>query len=267
MTRVLQRILRRRGPTSDEPALESPDHEQGAQDSAPVPEHGVDPGEAAVDAHPSFRSRGAMRRRLRYLRRARELGFRDLGGLVFDLRRFERDRPDLVEAKVHALFEVDGELRALERALDDRREVHELREPGIASCPRCGALHSSDARFCSSCGLALRGPQPVSEVGDGVPAQLAPPHPRPAALPAGGAPPTPPHTPPPPRPGQGHDEPAPFGNEPPPEDGDAPTSVDEPAATDGDETRDDATRVLPPEEPQDAADDADEQSERRRTDG
>ena len=106
-----------------------------------------------------------MRRRLRYLRRARELGFRDLGGLVFDLRRFERDRPDLVEAKIHALFEVDHELRALERALDDRREIHELREPGIASCPRCGALHGSEARFCPSCGLSRctgRSPSPRS---------------------------------------------------------------------------------------------------------
>jgi hypothetical protein len=145
-----------------------------------------------------------------------------------------------VDAKVHALFEVDQELRALERALGDRREITELREPGIASCPRCGALHGSDARFCSSCGLALHGPQPVSEVGDGVPAQLAPPRPQ---LPAADAsapsqPPPPPHTPPPARPGQAHDEPAPFGDEP----GEAAAD----AAAD-----DDATRVLPPQKDED----------------
>jgi hypothetical protein len=238
MNRVLQRILRRRGPTSDEPQLESADHEQAGPETAQIPQ-GEAPGEAAVDRPASFRSRGAMRRRLRYLRRARELGFRDLGGLVFDLRRFERERPELVDAKIHALHEVDEELRALERALGDRREVTELREPGIASCPRCGALHGSDARFCSSCGLALRGPQPVSEVGDGVPAQLVPP-PRPQ-LPASSEPaPTPPkHTPPPARPGQAHDEPAPFGNE---------TPADGKAGPDGDETADDATQVLPPDD-------------------
>jgi hypothetical protein len=257
MTRVLQRILRRRGSTSDEPQLESPGHDEARPDTAPLPEvEGDGPGEAVADAHPSFRSRGAMRRRLRYLRRARELGFRDLGGLVFDLRRFERERPDLVDAKIHALHEVDHELRALERALDARRDVIELREPGIASCPRCGALHGSDARFCSSCGLALRGPQPVSEVGDGVPAQLVP-APRPQLPPSAPAdeartPTPPPHTPPPPRPGQAHDEPAPFGDE----------------APDGDETADDATKVLPPEDA-DAdgsgeATDAHQATERRR---
>jgi hypothetical protein len=253
MTRVLQRILRRRGPSSDEPQLESADHEQAGQDTAPHPQ-GEAPVEAAVAA-PSFRSRGAMRRRLRYLRRARELGFRDLGGLVFDLRRFERERPELVDAKIHALYEVDEELRGLERALGDRREVTELREPGIASCPRCGALHGSDARFCSSCGLALRGPQPVSEVGDGVPAQLVPP-PRPQ-LPAAGPPPAPappPHAPPPARPGQAHDEPAPFGDE---------TPENGKATPDGDATAEDATQVLPPE-----AGDDDEATERRdRADG
>jgi hypothetical protein len=249
MTRVLQRILRRRGPTPDDPQLESPDHERDDQDTAQLSPGDGGPGEAVTGTPPSFRSRGAMRRRLRYLRRARELGFRDLGGLVFDLRRFERERPDLVDAKVHALFEVDTELRALERALNDRREITELREPGIASCPRCGALHGSDARFCSSCGLALRGPQPVSEVGDHVPAQIVPPRPQ---LPAAGEPPpSGPHTPPPPRPGQAHDEPAPFGDEPP----DAETVETHDGGSDDD------TKVLPPDA------DAPGSERRRRNDG
>jgi hypothetical protein len=237
MTRVLQRILRRRDPDpDDEPQLESTDDEQRGQDSTAPEERDVDPGEATVGPTPGFRSRGAMRRRLRYLRRARELGFRDLGGLVFDLRRFERDRPDLIDAKINALYDVDTELRALERVLEDRHEVTELREAGIASCPRCGALHSSDARFCSSCGLALHGPQPVSEVGDGVPAQLVPPRPQ-LPPPADGH-----DAAPPPRAGHGPDEPAPFGNE----------------TTDGDETLEDATQVLPPE------DDADDDGSGRR---
>ncbi|HEV7808089.1 MAG TPA: zinc ribbon domain-containing protein [Solirubrobacteraceae bacterium] len=127
----------------------------------------------------SFRDRGRLRRRLRYLRRARELAFRDVGGLIFDMRRFERDRPDLVEAKLGALTAVDHELRALERVLDDRRPIHELREPGLSSCPRCGALHASEDHFCPRCGLQIGGPQAMGEVGGGI---AAPPQAPPAPL-------------------------------------------------------------------------------------
>jgi hypothetical protein len=116
----------------------------------------------------SFRDRGRLRRRLRFLRRARELAFRDVGGLIFDMRRFDRERPDLVEAKLSALAAVDQELRALERALDDRRPIHELREPGLSSCPRCGALHASEDNFCPRCGLQFGGPQAMGEVGGAV---------------------------------------------------------------------------------------------------
>ena len=116
----------------------------------------------------SFRDRGRLRRRLRFLRRARELGFRDIGGLLFDMRRFGRDRPDLVEAKISALAAVDSELRALEQVLDDRRPLHELREPGITSCARCGALHASDSNFCPHCGLQVGGPRAMGEVGGAI---------------------------------------------------------------------------------------------------
>lgn len=101
---------------------------------------------------PRFRERGRLRRRLRYLRRVRELGFRDLGGLVFDLDRFGRERPDLVRAKLDALRSIDGELRAIEVALDDARPYEELREAGVSACATCGALHGSEARFCPACG-------------------------------------------------------------------------------------------------------------------
>jgi hypothetical protein len=116
----------------------------------------------------SFRDRGRLRRRLRFLRRARELAFRDVGGLIFDMRRFGRERPDLVEAKLGALTAVDAELRALERVLDDRRPIHELREPGLSSCPRCGALHASEDNFCPRCGLQFGGAQAIGEVGGAI---------------------------------------------------------------------------------------------------
>jgi hypothetical protein len=130
-------------------------------DGSTTPIAGVDP---ATAASPSFRDRGRLRRRLRYLRRVRELGFRDLGGLVFDQHRFNRPNEELVRGKLAALQAVDTELRALEVLLDDPRPIHELREPGIAACLRCGALHGTDARFCPSCGVPLSGPRAVGEV-------------------------------------------------------------------------------------------------------
>jgi hypothetical protein len=110
--------------------------------------------EAPAPPPPAWMQRGRMRRRLRYLRSAREVGLRDLGGLVLDLHRFDRERPDLVKAKVDALTALDDERRRLEAALDDRREIDLLREPGLAGCERCGALLPSDARFCPGCGHA-----------------------------------------------------------------------------------------------------------------
>jgi ribosomal protein L40E len=134
----------------------------------PAPGAEVPAGQEPVPDRPSFRQRGRLRRRLRYLRRVRELGFRDLGGLIFDQHRFSRVNTTLVDGKLHALVAVDGELRALEHALDDRRPLTELREPGISVCSRCGALHGSEARFCPSCGTPVRGPRAIAEVGEAV---------------------------------------------------------------------------------------------------
>ena len=147
-----------------------------SEDGGPAPEvpAGADPAEVR-DPRPGFRERARIRRRLRYLRRIRELGFRDIGGLVFDLDRFGRERTDLVRAKLDALAAVDTELRALEVALDDVRPLHELHESGVAACARCGGLHGTEASFCPSCGLELRGPRTVGDVaGPAVPAPVAP---------------------------------------------------------------------------------------------
>lgn len=154
---------------------------QGEQQPAPQP---------VEERRPGFRERGRMRRRLRYLRRLRELQVRDLGGLAFDLRRFERKRDDLVAQKVDQIRACDDELRALEIALEERRDVRDVREPGIGgTCPRCFSLYGSNDRFCSHCGAALGG------LAQG-PAQVAAPPP-PAAPPAGA--PSPPTAPQPPQ--------------------------------------------------------------------
>jgi ribosomal protein L32 len=154
-------------PTQAQPSANPASAPPPAAVEAP-PATEVPAGREPVPARPSFRQRGRLRRRLRYLRRVRELGFRDLGGLVFDQHRFSQVNDALVRGKLAALGAVDGELRALEHALDDRRSVTELREPGISVCSRCGALHGSEARFCPSCGTPVRGPRAIAEVGEAV---------------------------------------------------------------------------------------------------
>jgi hypothetical protein len=103
-----------------------------------------------------LRERSRTRRRVRYLRRLRELQLRDIGGFVVELHRFGRDRPDLVKAKAEAAAGTERELRALERALGNGQSALELREPGIGgACSRCGTVHGSSDRYCSWCGQQL----------------------------------------------------------------------------------------------------------------
>jgi hypothetical protein len=167
MKRLLPRPPRRRAKQPQVTEGATAAEEQPTAVRSPVPA-GAEPADPAAPPKPSFRNRGRLRRRLRFLRRVRELGFRDLGGLVFDQHKFDQPNAELVQGKVAALAAVDGELRALEEALDERRDITELREPGISACPRCGTLHGSDARFCPSCGLALTGARTIAaDVGEG----------------------------------------------------------------------------------------------------
>lgn len=158
-------------PRVEEPTAVHRTTAPGAQDSsitaftpaAAPPEQAeqqAQPAAAQVAAHAvprkvNVRNRGRMRRRLRYLRRVRELGYRDLGGLVFELRRAGAENEVLVGAKVDALSSIDQELHVLEHGLRDFRSVEELHEPGVSVCLRCGALHGSDANFCPQCGIRV----------------------------------------------------------------------------------------------------------------
>jgi len=146
------------------PAATQPSAQADAGAAAqPAPAPQADPTGATLAAEPAprragFRTRGRMRRRLRYLRKLRELQVRDLGGLVFDLRRFERKRDDLVAQKIDQIRACDDELHALERVLDERRELRDVREPGIGgTCPRCFAIYGSADKFCANCGAAFGG--------------------------------------------------------------------------------------------------------------
>ena len=100
--------------------------------------------------------RRALRRRARFLRRARELALRDLGGVVYEARRRQQDGGKVVEDKLQRLTAIDAELHGLEDALGTPRGETVIREPGVGgACARCGELHSSDARFCAHCGANL----------------------------------------------------------------------------------------------------------------
>jgi hypothetical protein len=176
--------------TSDTtPAGDPPQPPDGAQPAGPEIA-------GASAGAPGFAARGRVRRRARFLRKARELAYRDLGGLVFNLHRFGQRNDALVLNKLGTLEHIDAELRTLETALGERDTVTVLREAGITACPRCAAIHSSDDRFCPNCGLSMG--RHVELPIAGSPAANVAPSPVPGASPAGApAAPTGPAPPPP----------------------------------------------------------------------
>ena len=179
--------------------------------AAQAPQDGP-PAESQTEGQPGFRTRGQARRRARFLRRARELAYRDLGGLVFNLHRFGQRNDALVLTKLGTLTHIDTELRAIETALDERRPVTVLREAGITACPRCAAIHGSEDRFCPNCGLPMSRhadlPVAGAPAGDPAPPQPQQPPQQPAysttppAYVGGQSPGAPPATSAPPRPQQ-----------------------------------------------------------------
>ena len=78
--------------------------------------------------------RAVLRRRVRFLRRRRELALHDLGGFLFEAHR-------------------------LQNALELHEELAVLHEPGIAACPQCATIHDSAANYCPACGRPTSGPE------------------------------------------------------------------------------------------------------------
>jgi zinc-ribbon domain len=172
-------------------AAESADR---AAAGSPVPA-GQDPPTAQQLQRPGARERGAMRRRLRKLRRSREALVTDLGGLVVELHRHGRTQSPLIGQRVQQIAAMDAEMRGLAQALGSELTLGQIVVAGIAgTCTRCGALLSTSDRFCASCGT------PAAYAPNGRAASAPPP-----SGPAAGAKPPPPahakplgSTPPPP---------------------------------------------------------------------
>ena len=77
----------------------------------------------------------------------------ELGTLVLDARkRSNGSRPEVVTRRAAEVAEIDRQVRELGHAVDphaDRRAV----ASGVAgSCLECGALLSTEDRFCANCG-------------------------------------------------------------------------------------------------------------------
>jgi len=105
----------------------------------------------------SFLERAVLRRRIRFLRRRRELALHDLGGFVYETHRLGESRPELTAQKLEGVDAIDSELATLERALGLGEELIVLHEPGISSCSHCSTIHDSAARFCPGCGRPTSG--------------------------------------------------------------------------------------------------------------
>ncbi len=108
-SRGRERREQRRGAATPRLARAAAGPAPRAQTSETVAEQATVEAETVLagDAEPEPAStglltRGRVRRRVRYLRRLRELQLRDLGGFVVELQRLGRERPELVREKLTA---------------------------------------------------------------------------------------------------------------------------------------------------------------------
>src|SRR3954454_6792186 len=177
MNGLLRRLTRRRAATADEnppgtPAASEPVDATvvSLEEGAPLSEEerqleereeelrrrrrdtpaGVDPEQLESPAIEGAR-RGALRRRVRFLRRSREILLRDLGGFYYAPHLSggaqHSSHRAVLETKAGGLAAIDHELRELEARLGETYSGETVvREPGIGgTCPKCGELHASDA--------------------------------------------------------------------------------------------------------------------------
>src|SRR4051794_4113120 len=118
---------------------------------------GIDRGRE-IERPTGSRERGRLRRRLRELRRLREAQLLELGALVLETHKHNRDDSPVIKSKAAEAAATDAEARAVAEALETDGGLDRVIAAGIAGpCPTCGTLASTAARFCSTCGTPLDG--------------------------------------------------------------------------------------------------------------
>ena len=91
---------------------------------------GLDRGEVAAPS--GSRERGRMRRRLRELRSLREAALLELGALVLEAHRQERDDSPVIKRKAAEAAALDEEARAIADALDSDAGLDTIVTAGVA---------------------------------------------------------------------------------------------------------------------------------------
>jgi hypothetical protein len=134
------------------------------------PPAGREPVGPADVATPTTADRGALRKRLRQVRRVRAAMLEELGTLVMEMHRQGRHDPALVGRKSREVAAVDQEARALALALERGDTLAQVMAAGIVgTCPSCKSLIGAGDRFCSTCGT------PASAASNGQPGAPAAP--------------------------------------------------------------------------------------------
>ena len=105
---------------------------------------GQEPPAADAPPTPVTAERGSMRKRVRRLGRIREVLLRELGALVVEMRRLERDNPELIARKSAEVLAIDEELRGLREALGERQTVEQVVAAGVAGS--CALRHADGHR-------------------------------------------------------------------------------------------------------------------------
>src|SRR5919199_5417187 len=102
---------------------------------------------------------GEMRRERRELLQRREIGIRDLGGLLLEMVRRDRFKPELLLERADRMIAVEQRINELDSLLVSSQAARGLRR--VPRCT-CGAPLPPGVHFCSHCGRPARTSPPVA---------------------------------------------------------------------------------------------------------
>jgi hypothetical protein len=145
-------------------AIQAAEAEAPAAAVEPEPQPTAYVDEEYAPAKPSFAERASLRRRAKTLRARRDAGLVELGAIVLDQSRFgDPTAGQLVRRRTTELADLDGEIAAIEYALEEERSSQAVAQLGVVHCATCDSLLGSADRFCAHCGAAR--PAPAAEDG------------------------------------------------------------------------------------------------------